>query len=184
MKLNEIRDNQGATHAKKRLGRGIGSGLGKTAGKGHKGQKARSGGGDRSFEGGQQPITRRVPKRGFNNIFALDFQEINLGGLQTAVDAGKIDVSQPVTKESLVAAGVIRRPKDGIRLLGKGILTASLTIHAAGASKSATAAVEKAGGKIIVKAPKVVEPKGAGKAKRGLGKGAGKGAGKSEGASA
>ena len=153
MRLNEIRDKPGATHAKKRLGRGIGSGLGKTSGKGVKGQKARSGVAIKGFEGGQMPLHRRLPKRGFNNIFRLDFAEINLDRLQQAIDAKLVDAKETVTVESLVKAGVIRRAKDGLRLLGRGELTAKIAIEAHGASKSAVAAVEKAGGTVKILAP-------------------------------
>lgn len=150
MKLNELRDNPGATKQRMRVGRGIGSGKGKTAGRGVKGQKSRTGVSINGFEGGQMAIYRRLPKRGFNNIFRKDFVTVNLDRLQAAVDAGKIDAAQTVTAEALVAAGVVRRAKDGIRLLGTGELTSKLTIEVAGASKSAVAAVEKAGGSITV----------------------------------
>lgn len=149
MKLNEIRDNAGATHSRKRLGRGIGSGLGKTSGKGHKGQKARSGG-QRfvGFEGGQMPLYRRLPKRGFKNPFRQDFVVINVGALQQAVDRGRLDPAQPVDEAAMLAAGLFRRRRDGVRLLAKGELTAALNVHVTGASKSAVAAVEKAGGTV------------------------------------
>lgn len=150
MKLNQIRDNRGARQAPKRLGRGIGSGLGKTSGRGGKGQTARSGVALNGFEGGQTPIYRRIPKRGFSNVFRREFQELNLGALQRAIDADKIAAGETITAASLVKAGVIRRAKDGLRLLGEGQLKAGITIEVAGASKSAVAAVEKAGGKIIV----------------------------------
>ena len=153
MKLNEVKDNAGATRNAKRVGRGIGSGTGKTSGSGHKGQKARSGVSINGFEGGQMPIHRRLPKRGFNNIFRKDYVEVNLGTLQTAIDAGKLDAGKPVDAAALVGAGVISKPRDGVRILGKGELTAKkIEIHAAGASKSAVAAVEKAGGKIVLPA--------------------------------
>jgi large subunit ribosomal protein L15 len=149
MKLNELRDNPGARGPRKRLGRGIGSGLGKTSGKGHKGAKARAGGGKPAyFEGGQMPLYRRLPKRGFNNIFRADYVVVNLDSLQKAVDAGKLDVAQPVA--ALVAAGLVGNPRDGIRLLGRGALQAALTIEVVGASASAIQAVEKAGGKVNV----------------------------------
>jgi large subunit ribosomal protein L15 len=149
MKLNEIRDNAGATHPRKRLGRGIGSGLGKTSGKGHKGQKARSGG-QRfvGFEGGQMPLYRRLPKRGFKNPFRQEFVVINVGALQQAVDGGRIDPAQPVDEAAMRAAGMFRRRREGVRLLAKGELTAALRIHVTGASKAAVAAVEKAGGSV------------------------------------
>ncbi len=150
MKLNELRDNPGATKQRMRVGRGIGSGKGKTAGRGVKGQKSRTGVSINGFEGGQMAIYRRLPKRGFHNIFRKDYVTVNLGRLQAAVDAGKIDAGQPVNAASLVACGVVRRAKDGIRLLGTGELTTKLTIEVAGASKSAVAAVEKAGGSITV----------------------------------
>ncbi|MDR3497455.1 MAG: 50S ribosomal protein L15 [Ancalomicrobiaceae bacterium] len=154
MKLNEISDNEGATHYRKRLGRGIGSGLGKTSGKGVKGQKARSGVAIKGFEGGQMPLHRRLPKRGFNNIFRLDYNEISVGAVQAAIDAGKLDPTATVTVEMLVAVGLLRRPKDGVRLLGGGEITAAVTFEIAGASAPALAAVEKAGGKVIALAKK------------------------------
>lgn len=146
MRLNELRDNDGATKPRKRIGRGIASGTGKTSGKGHKGQKARSGGASRYFEGGQTPIYRRLPKRGFKNPNRADYVVINLDALQRAVDAGKLDVAAVVDAEALVAAKVLRRSRDGVRVMGRGELTAALSLHVAGASKSAIAAVEKAGG--------------------------------------
>ena len=153
MKLNEIRDNPGATKNRKRVGRGIGSGTGKTSGSGHKGQKARSGVSINGFEGGQMPIHRRLPKRGFNNIFRKNYVEVNLGRLQTAIDAGKLDASKPVDIAALLGAGVISKPRDGVRILAKGELKAKkVEIHAAGASKAAIAAVEAAGGKIVLPA--------------------------------
>ena len=153
MKLNEVKDNLGATRNAKRVGRGIGSSTGKTSGSGHKGQKARSGVSINGFEGGQMPIHRRLPKRGFNNIFRKDFVEVNLDKLQAAIDAGKLDAGKPVDTAALLGAGIISKPRDGVRILGKGQLTAKkLEIHAAGASKSAIAAVEKAGGKIVLPA--------------------------------
>lgn len=151
MRLNELRDNPGATRERKRVGRGIGSGKGKTAGRGVKGQKSRTGVAIKGFEGGQMPIHRRLPKRGFNNIFAKNFNEVNLGRLQKAIDEKKLSDKDTVTAEALVEAGVIRRVKDGIRILGNGELKAKLTIIADGASKAAVEAVEKAGGKIDIK---------------------------------
>ena len=148
MKLNEIKDNEGATKNRKRLGRGIGSGSGKTAGRGVKGQKARSGVAINGFEGGQMPIYRRLPKRGFTNIFASDYVVVSLGRIQTAIDAGKLSASATVDAAALKAAGVIRREKDGIRVLGDGELTAKVSIVAAGASKSAVEKIEKSGGSI------------------------------------
>ena len=153
MKLNLVKDNPGATKNAKRVGRGIGSGTGKTSGSGHKGQKARSGVSINGFEGGQMPIHRRLPKRGFTNIFRKDYVEVNLGRLQAAVDAGKLDAAKPIDSAALLAAGVISKPRDGVRILAKGALTAKkVEIHAAGASKAAIDSVEKAGGKIIVPA--------------------------------
>lgn len=154
MKLNEISDNEGATHYRKRLGRGIGSGLGKTSGKGVKGQKARSGVAIKGFEGGQMPVYRRLPKRGFHNIFRLDYNEISVGAVQAAIDAGVLDAKATVTVEALVAAGLLRRAKDGVRLLGGGEITSAVTFEIAGASRPAVEAVEKAGGKVIATAKK------------------------------
>jgi large subunit ribosomal protein L15 len=148
MKLNEIKDNEGATKSRKRIGRGIGSGTGKTGGRGVKGQKARSGVAVNGFEGGQMPIYRRLPKRGFNNIFASEFAEVSLGRLQAAVDAGKLDAKKTVDAEALKAAGVIRRMKDGVRVLSDGELKAKLSLEVAGASKAAVEKIEKAGGSI------------------------------------
>ncbi|HEX6959655.1 MAG TPA: 50S ribosomal protein L15 [Ferrovibrio sp.] len=152
MKLNEIRDNRGARQARKRVGRGIGSGLGKTSGRGGKGQTARSGVALNGFEGGQTPLYRRLPKRGFNNVFRRDFQELNLDQLQRAINDKKLAADQTITAERLVESGVIRRARDGVRLLGDGRdkFTAKVTIEVAGASKSAVEAVEKAGGKVVV----------------------------------
>lgn len=151
MKLNELHDNAGARPGPKRLGRGIGSGLGKTSGKGHKGAKARkSPNKPRSFEGGQMPIYRRLPKRGFKNRNRADYVVVNLGRIQAAVDAGKVDAARTLDAAAMVAAGLIRRPLDGVRLLGKGDFTTALTVEVAGASQSAVAAVEKAGGKVVV----------------------------------
>ena len=150
MKLNEIRDNDGATKNAKRVGRGIGSGRGKTSGSGHKGQKARSGVSIKGFEGGQMPIHRRLPKRGFNNIFRKTYVEVNVGRIQSAVDAGKLDNAKPIDAAALVAAGVISKAKDGVRLLAKGELNAKVDLHVAGASKAAAAIVEKAGGSVTV----------------------------------
>lgn len=152
MRLNEISDNSGARSARKRVGRGIGSGTGKTAARGHKGQKSRSGVSLLGFEGGQMPLYRRLPKGGFTNIFRKDYRVVNIGRLQQAVDAGKLDASKPVTEAALVEAGVIKSVRDGVRLLAKGELSAKLTIEVAGASKGAVAAVEKAGGNVTVTA--------------------------------
>ena len=148
MKLNELRDNEGATHYKKRLGRGIGSGTGKTGGRGVKGQKARSGVAINGFEGGQMPLYRRLPKRGFNRPFANSYNAVSLGRIQTAIDAKKLDANETVNAEALVKAGVIRRVKDGVRLLGSGELKAKVAFDIAHASKTAIAAVEKAGGSV------------------------------------
>ncbi|GGE83472.1 MULTISPECIES: 50S ribosomal protein L15 [Stappia] len=150
MKLNELRDNPGATKERTRVGRGIGSGKGKTGGRGVKGQKSRSGVAIKGFEGGQMPLHRRLPKRGFTNIFAKSFNAVSVGRVQKAIDAGKLDASQTVTVEALKAAGVVRRVKDGVRLLSNGELTAKVTFEVAGASKAAIAAVEKAGGKVAI----------------------------------
>ena len=153
MKLSDIADNAGSRKKRMRVGRGIGSGKGKQAGRGGKGQTARSGVRIKGFEGGQMPLHRRLPKRGFTNIFKLDFAEINLDRLQQAIDAKLVDVKETVTAESLVKTGVLRRAKDGLRLLGRGELKAKLAIEVHGASKSAIAAVEKAGGTVKILAP-------------------------------
>jgi large subunit ribosomal protein L15 len=154
MKLNELAPNPGSRQARKRVGRGIGSGTGKTAGRGHKGQKARSGVSTRTFEGGQMPIYRRLPKRGFKNPFRKEFVPLNLDRLQAAVDAGRLDPAQPVDRAALRHAGLVSKPRDGIRLLARGELTAPLTIRVDSASRAAVTAVEKAGGKLILPAPK------------------------------
>ena len=154
MKLNDIRDNDGAHKRRMRVGRGIGSGKGKTCGRGQKGQKSRSGVAIAGFEGGQMPLHMRLPKRGFNNIFRKDYSVVNLGTLQHAVDEKKIDAKALVDVNVLVAAGILAKAKDGVRLLAKGELTAKLTLKVAGASKSAVAAVEKAGGTVELPAPK------------------------------
>jgi len=148
VKLNQIADKDGAAKSGKRIGRGIGSGKGKTAGRGYKGQTSRTGVAIKGFEGGQMPLHRRLPKRGFNNIFAKEFNELNLGRIQEAVDAGKLDAKQPVTAAALKEAGIIRRVKDGVRILGKGELKTAVNLEVAGASKSAIAAIEKAGGSL------------------------------------
>lgn len=153
MRLNELNDNPGARRARKRVGRGIGSGLGKTSGKGQKGQKSRSGVAIKGFEGGQMPIYRRLPKRGFNNSkFARQHAVVNLGRIQSAIDAGKLDAGAAIGAEELIAAGLARKSRDGIRLLAKGEITATLNITVAGASKSAIEAVEKAGGSVTIAA--------------------------------
>ncbi len=159
MKLNEIRDNEGATKDRIRVGRGIGSGKGKTGGRGVKGQKARSGVAINGFEGGQMPIYRRLPKRGFTNIFASEYVTVSLGRVQAAIDAGKLDAKATVDAAALKAAGVIRRPKDGVRILADGELTAKVAFEVAGASKPAVEKIEKAGGsiKLLVVAPEASE---------------------------
>jgi large subunit ribosomal protein L15 len=153
MKLSDIADNAGSRKKRMRVGRGIGSGKGKTSGRGGKGQTARSGVRIKGFEGGQMPLHRRLPKRGFNNIFRLEFAEINLDRIQQAIDSKLIDVKETVTAETLVKAGVLRRARDGVRLLGRGEIKAKLNIEVHGASKPAIAAVEKAGGTVKILAP-------------------------------
>jgi large subunit ribosomal protein L15 len=148
MKLNEISDSPGATKNRMRVGRGIGSGKGKTAGRGVKGQKARTGVAIKGFEGGQMPLHRRLPKRGFNNIFAKTFNEVGLDRVQQAIDAGKLDGKAVVTAEALKAAGVFKRTRDGVRILANGELKAAVSFEVAGASKAAIAAIEKAGGSV------------------------------------
>ena len=175
MRLNQLRDNPGATKARKRVGRGPGSGKGTTAGRGDKGQKSRSGVSLKGFEGGQMPIHRRLPKRGFNNLFAKDFNEVNLGRVQSAIEKGTLDAKKPVTVEALLASGVIRRVKDGVRLLGNGEIKAKVAFEVTGASAGAVKAVEKAGGSVaVVELPKraakpkeTPEKKPAPKAKKG-----------------
>ena len=149
MKLNTIKELDGATRNRKRVGRGIGSGRGKTSGSDHKGQKARSGVSINGFEGGQMPIHRRLPKRGFNNIFRKNYVEVNLERIQLALDNGNLDKKKPVDAASLVAAGVISKARDGVRVLANGVLKDKIEVHAAGASKAAVAAIEKVGGKIV-----------------------------------
>jgi large subunit ribosomal protein L15 len=172
MKLNQIQDKHGARHDRKVVGRGIGSGLGKTSGRGGKGQTARSGVSLNGFEGGQTPLYRRLPKRGFNNFnFGWDFQEINLGALQLAIDAKRVAADQPITITSLVAAGILGKPREGLKLLGNGAdkFTAKVKIECMGVSASARAAVEKAGGEIVVlphRRAGVVKDSDAKKAKR------------------
>ncbi len=153
MKLNQLADRPGARKDGKRRGRGIASGLGKTSGRGHKGQKSRSGVAVKGFEGGQMPLHRRMPKRGFKNPFRKDFVVVNLGRLQAAIDAGKLDAKKPIDAAALAGAGLITNPRDGVRLLAKGDLKAKVNISVMGASKTAAAAVEKAGGTLTVKAP-------------------------------
>jgi large subunit ribosomal protein L15 len=153
MKLNQLSDNAGARKARMRIGRGIGSGKGKTGGRGGKGQTARTGVHIKGFEGGQMPLHMRMPKRGFNNIFRRSFVVVNLGQLQTAIDAGRLDAAQTINGEVLRKAGLLRQVRDGIRLLGTGELKAKITVEVAGASKSAVAAVEKAGGQVVLPKP-------------------------------
>ena len=159
MKLNEIKDNEGSSKSRKRVGRGIGSGKGKTGGRGVKGQKARSGVAINGFEGGQMPIYRRLPKRGFNNIFASDFVIVSMDRVQKAIDAGKLDAKATVDAAALKAAGVIRREKDGVRILADGELKAKVAFEVAGASKPAIEKIEKAGGsiKLLVAAAEAAE---------------------------
>ena len=153
-KLNDLHDNPGARKSRVRVGRGIGSGVGKTAGRGQKGQTSRSGVAIKGFEGGQMPLHMRLPKRGFNNIFRKDYAELNLGTLQAMIDSGRLDASAMIDASVLEAAGVITHVRDGIRLLAKGTLTAKVTIKVAGASAAAKTAVEAAGGTIELPAPK------------------------------
>ena len=153
MKLSDIADNAGSRKKRMRVGRGIGSGKGKTSGRGGKGQTARSGVRIKGFEGGQMPLHRRLPKRGFNNVFRVEYAEINLDRIQQAIDAKTLDAGAAINAESLVKAGVVRRPKGGVRLLGRGEIKAKINIEVHGASKSAIAAVEKAGGTVKILAP-------------------------------
>ena len=162
MKLNEIEDNAGATSPRKRVGRGIGSGKGKRSGRGNKGQKSRSGVSLLGFEGGQMPLYRRLPKRGFNNPFSKHYAELNVGALQGALNAGKINAKNPITESTLLESGLVRRIGDGVRLLGKGDLTTKLEISVTSASKSAIAAIKNAGGNIALPEPKI-KPDGKGK---------------------
>ncbi|MEN3931010.1 50S ribosomal protein L15 [Microvirga sp. W0021] len=148
MKLNSIRDNEGATKARMRVGRGIGSGKGKTGGRGVKGQTSRSGVAIKGFEGGQMPLHRRLPKRGFNKPNAVHLNEVNVGRIQEAIDAGKLDKSAAITNAALVAAGICSKALDGVKILGVGELKAKLAFEVNGASKSAVAAIEKAGGSV------------------------------------
>ena len=150
MKLNELRDNKGARKSRVRVGRGIGSGLGKTAGRGQKGAKSRSGVSIAGFEGGQMPLHMRLPKRGFNNIFAKDYAEVNVGAIQTMIDAGKLATDGTVDHAALQAAGLARGGKDGVRLLGKGAITSAIAFRVTGASAGARQAVEAAGGTVEV----------------------------------
>lgn len=152
MKLHELRDNDGALQKKKRVGRGVGSGKGKTAGRGIKGQKSRSGVAINGYEGGQMPLYQRLPKRGFNKPNRKKFAVVNLGLIQKFVDAGKLDASAEISEDALVASGLVRRKLDGVRILAKGDISAKLKLSVTGASKSAIAAVEKAGGTLTVTA--------------------------------
>jgi large subunit ribosomal protein L15 len=155
VKLNDLRDNPGATKDRIRVGRGIGSGKGKTGGRGVKGQKSRTGVAIKAFEGGQMPLYRRLPKRGFHNLFAKELNEVNLARLQQAVDAGRLDASKPVTQDSLFEAGVLtRKKKDGVKILGRGELTTKLDLEVYAVSKSVSDAIEKIGGKVTLLAPK------------------------------
>ena len=158
MKLNGIKDNEGSTKARIRVGRGIGSGKGKQAGRGGKGQTARSGVRIKGFEGGQMPLHRRLPKRGFNPPSPLDLNEVNLGRVQSAIDAGKLDAGKPITVEALIAAGVVARARDGVKILGKGELKAKVVFEVYGASKSALEAIEKAGGSVKSLGPQAAAP--------------------------
>jgi len=153
MKLNQIADKHGARKDRVRIGRGIGSGVGKTGGRGGKGQTARSGVRIKGFEGGQMPLHRRLPKRGFNKPFGLKLHEVNLGRVQQAIEAGKLDAGGTVDAAALIKAGLLRRAHDGVRLLGNGELKAKVAFSVWGASKSAVAAVEKAGGSVTILAP-------------------------------
>ena len=170
MKLNDIRDNKGARKGRVRVGRGIGSGVGKTGGRGQKGQKSRSGVSVWGFEGGQMPLHMRIPKRGFNNIFAKDYAEVNLGAIQKLVDAEKLETKGTIDHDTLKAAGVARGGRDGVRILGKGEYSAKLNFKVAGVSKGAREAIEKAGGsveliEVVPAAEKAAAKKGKGAAK-------------------
>ena len=183
MKLNDLRDNAGARHRRMRVGRGIGSGKGKTSGRGQKGQGSREGVAINGFEGGQMPLHMRIPKRGFNNIFAKDYAEVNVGAIQKAIDAGTLDAGAALDQAALNAVGLTRGGKDGVRLLGKGELTAKLTFTVAGASKGAIEAVEKAGGTVNDPGRRAGSREGQGQAPRrpeGEGRGQGREAGRRE----
>ena len=156
MKLNELSARPGATKTKRRVGRGIGSGKGKTAGRGNKGQRSRSGGSLNGFEGGQMPFYRRMPKRGFTNIFRKEYEILNIGQLQKALDDGQLDAKNTIDEGALKASRLVRGRSDGVRILAKGELTVALQIDVAGASKAAIAAIENAGGKITVRPAKIV----------------------------
>jgi large subunit ribosomal protein L15 len=158
MKLNQLAGRPGSRKNRMRVGRGIGSGKGRTGGRGIKGQKSRTGVAIKGFEGGQMPLHRRLPKRGFNNIFAIELNEINVGRVQAAVDQGALKAGEPITADALVKAGLLKRAKDGVRLIGKGELKGKLSFEVAGATKSALAAVEKAGGSVKVLIEKKQKP--------------------------
>ena len=160
MKLNEVADNPAASRPRVRVGRGIGSGKGKTCGRGLKGQKARAGVVIKGFEGGQMPLHRRLPKRGFSNPFSAEYIEVGLSRIQAAIDAGKLDPTATVTIESLIEAGVCSKPRDGVKILGTGALTARLAFEVAAASKSAISAIEAAGGSVALLSKKPVGEKG------------------------
>lgn len=165
MRLNELSDKANATKPRKRVGRGVGSGTGKTSTRGQKGQKSRSGGNlPLGFEGGQMPLYRRLPKRGFKNPFSKDFAIINVGAVQKAVDKGSLDPKSEITGDALSAAGLVKRSRDGVRLLARGEISAKLNIRVAAASKAAIAAVESAGGSVTLPEPKP-KPEGKGKAR-------------------
>jgi large subunit ribosomal protein L15 len=166
MRLNEIRDNPGAVRLRKRIGRGIGSGTGKQGGRGTKGQKARSGVSLLGFEGGQMPLHRRLPKRGFHNPFRGEFAEVNVGQLQKAIEAGSLDASQPITEDILRASGLIKNRCDGVRLLANGEIKAKISISVAGASKAAIEAIAKMGGQVTLPTPKAKPPTRGKKLKR------------------
>ena len=161
MKLNDLRDNPGARKKRMSVGRGIGSGKGKTCGRGVKGQKARTGVSIRGFEGGQMPLHRRLPKRGFKALFPKDYAELNLSRLQQAIEAGRLDVAQPVTEAILRENGLVSKTRDGVRLLGQGEIKVKINLTVAGASASAIAAIEKAGGTVTLTPKKVVAEKAA-----------------------
>ncbi|MBC8049100.1 MAG: 50S ribosomal protein L15 [Chitinophagales bacterium] len=157
MRLNELRDNPGSSRDRKRVGRGIGSGKGKTAGRGVKGQKSRSGVAIKGFEGGQMPIHMRLPKRGFTNILRKTYVEVNIGEVQAAIDSGRLDAKSEVNGVALVKSGLLRRVSDGVRLLGDGEITTAVTFEVAGASASATKAVEASGGSVRLIKPRAKE---------------------------
>lgn len=153
MKLNELRDREGATRNRKRVGRGIGSGIGKTSGRGVKGQRSRSGVSLNGFEGGQMPIYRRLPKRGFRNFFSKTYNEVSLGRIQLAIDAGKLSAEKPIDIIALKEAGIIRRVKDGVRLLSGGELKTKIVVRVSGASEAARVKIEKVGGQVVFPEP-------------------------------